>query len=294
MSDDYVDIARLKGGKKRIIRVFPRKTSMTPDDENVRINALPELFDEADEVHVSCLFSWDKPRAEQLAGAWDKAGFNVRLGGVAYGSSSGFFEVGKYIRKGAVITSRGCPNKCWFCNAWRKEGRLRELPIQEGYILLDNNILACSEAHIRGVFGMLKRQKKQGLLLGGLEAKILKDWHCDLIKESRIGRMYFAYDTSDDREPFIEAMKILDRHDVRKSCRYCYCLIGYKGDTFEAAERRLREIWKYGATPYAMLYRDERGETSLEWRMFQRQFTRPAIAHSILKGKSEIILKVVK
>ena len=272
----------------KLIRIFPRRTTMTPVDENVRINALPELFDEADEVHVSCLFSWDKCRAEQLADAWDKAGFSVKLGGVAYGSPSGDFEVGKYVRKGAVITSRGCPNHCWFCNVWRTEGILRELPIQEGYILLDNNILACSESHVRGVFAMLKRQKEQGILSGGLEAKILKNWHCDLLRESRISRMYFAYDTPDDREPFIEAMKRLDRNGVRRTCRYCYCLIGYKGDTFEAAEMRLREIWKYGATPYAMLYRDEKGETSHQWRIFQRQFARPAIAHSILKGKSNI------
>lgn len=274
----------------KIIRVFPRRTSMTPSDADVRINTAPDLFDEADEVHISCLFSYDKERAEQLADAWAKAGFNVKLGGVAYSSPSGDFEIGKYVRKGAVITSRGCPNHCWFCNVWRKEGALKELPIQEGYILLDNNILACSEPHIRAVFSMLKRQKQGGLLVGGLEAKILKDWHCDLIKESRIKRMYFAYDTPDDREPFISAMSMLDSHEVCRSYRYCYCLIGYNGDTFERAEKRLREIWRYGATPYAMLYRDESGETSEEWRRFQRQFARPAISHSILKGKTSILL----
>ena len=52
---------------KRIIRVFPTKTSMTPIDENVRINETPSFFDEADEVHISCLFSWDKQKAEKLA-----------------------------------------------------------------------------------------------------------------------------------------------------------------------------------------------------------------------------------
>ncbi len=102
--------------------------------------------------------------------------------------------------------------------------------------------------------------------------------------------MYFAYDTADDREPFIEAMKKLDKHGVSKSSRYCYCLIGYNGDTFEKAEMRLREIWKYGAFPYAMLFRDEKGETSHDWRTFQRLFTRPAISRSILTGKSEINL----
>ena len=97
----------------KIIRVFPRKTSMTPIDELVRINETPDLLDEADEVHVSCLFSYEKSRAEELA-------------------------------------------------------------------------TAC------------------------------------------------------------------------------------------------------GATPYAMLYRDETGETSRDWQAFQRQFARPAISHSILKGKTEI------
>lgn len=69
----------------KTIRVFPRRTSMTPIDENVRINSEPGFFDEADEVHVSCLFSYDRERAQQLADAWSKSGFNVKLGGVAYG-----------------------------------------------------------------------------------------------------------------------------------------------------------------------------------------------------------------
>ena len=53
-------------------------------------------------------------------------------------------------------------------------------------------------------------------------------------------------------------------------------------------KKRMREIWEYGATPFAMLYRDEKGKTTAEWRKFQRQFARPAISHSILKGKTEV------
>lgn len=34
----------------KIIRVFPRRTSMTPLDADVRINSEPGLFDDADEV----------------------------------------------------------------------------------------------------------------------------------------------------------------------------------------------------------------------------------------------------
>lgn len=273
----------------KIIRIFPTQTNLTPDDEDVRINALPTLFDEADEVHISVLFSWDKPRAEFLAKQWSAAGFNVKLGGVAYSSPSNEFVIGKYVKKGAVITSRGCNNHCWFCNVWRKEKSLRELPVQEGYNLLDNNILACSEAHIREVFAMLKRQPQKAILTGGLEAKILKRWHAELLADLKPARMFFAYDTPDDREPFLEAMKLLDEVGISRWSRYCYCLCGYKGDTYDAAIKRLTDIWNANARPFAMLYRDEKGDRDDGWRRFCRQFTRPQITDAIFKKGATII-----
>lgn len=54
----------------KIIRVFPRRTNATPDDENVRINTTPYFDDEADEVHVSVAFTYDMKRAEWLANQW--------------------------------------------------------------------------------------------------------------------------------------------------------------------------------------------------------------------------------
>ena len=57
-------------GGVRIIRVFPRRTKATPVDEDVRVNCGPELWDEADEVHISVAFTWDLPRAEWLAKQW--------------------------------------------------------------------------------------------------------------------------------------------------------------------------------------------------------------------------------
>ncbi len=56
---------------KKIIRVFPTKTRATPDDENVRIHKLPELWDTADEIHVSVTFTWDIPWAEKAARMWE-------------------------------------------------------------------------------------------------------------------------------------------------------------------------------------------------------------------------------
>ena len=41
------------------IRVCPRRTSATSDDDMVRIATPPSMFDVADEVHISVAFTWD-------------------------------------------------------------------------------------------------------------------------------------------------------------------------------------------------------------------------------------------
>jgi hypothetical protein len=138
---------------KRIIRVFPGKTNATPDDADVRIRALPTLFDEADKVHVSVTFTWDMQWAEFAAKQWSAVA-PVSVGGPAYNETGGDFVPGRYMKRGYVITSRNC----WLCSVPKREGnKLRELPITDGWIVTDDNLLACSEKHISGVFEMLKR-----------------------------------------------------------------------------------------------------------------------------------------
>ena len=73
----------------RILRVFPRKTTYTPNDELTFIGMPPfrEMMPEHDEVHVSCTFTWDKAYCQELAYQWEDATDKpVKLGGVAFGS----------------------------------------------------------------------------------------------------------------------------------------------------------------------------------------------------------------
>jgi len=100
-------------------------------------------------------------------------------------------------------------------------GPLHELPITEGYNVLDDNLLACSEGHIRAVFDMLKRQPERAMLTGGLEAAQLcrKPWVVDLLREARVERMYFAYDTPDDYEPLVQAGKLLRAGSRQRATR---------------------------------------------------------------------------
>jgi len=269
----------------KIIRVFPRKTNATPLDDKVRFGT-PGLFDQADEIHISVTFSWDLERAEQLAEQWRLVA-PVKIGGPATNNCKGEFMLGMYLKKGYVITSRGCPNKCWFCNVWKKFGDIEELEIKNGWNILDDNLLACSEDHIRNVFEMLKRQDQWIAFTGGLEARRLKEWHIDLLLQLKLERIFFAYDTPDDFEPLISASKMLKKagiiHKNKKHKAKCFVLIGYPTDTFEKAEKRLTDVMGLGFTPMAMFYKNNEYKFSNEipdkrkWNLFTREWSNPTV-----------------
>lgn len=277
----------MKLEEKRIARVFPRKTKATPEDEDAFIGPLPRDIRETgggiDEVHISVTWTYDIPKAELLEKSWRKLGVPVKVGGPAFGDRMGDFVPGLYIRSGYTFTSRGCPNHCWFCSVQQAaHGTIKELPITDGYNILDDNILATSEGHFRAVVDMLKRQSERPIWTGGIEAKILKPWQAELMREAKTKRFYCAYDTPDDLEPLIEAGKIFRAagFTVASHAMCCYVLIGYRGDTFEAAETRLMQTIKAGFVPYAMLYRDKDGKVDEVWRAFQREWCRPIIVGS--------------
>lgn len=261
-----------------IARVFPRRTNATPTDE-LAFTDEPGLWPpEIDEVHVSVTFTWDLGRAEYLARAWEKVA-PVKIGGPATGMPGSDFEPGLYLRPGYVITSRGCPNRCWFCSVWKREGDIRELPIRDGWNVLDDNLLACSEAHVRKVFAMLKRQPRRAQFTGGLEAARLEDWHVDLLRDLKPKQMFFAYDTPEDYEPLVVAgEKLLGAgFTVASHALRCFVLIGYPGDTLQDAEKRLQQSFDAGFIPMAMLWRNDEGTTTSEWRKLRRMWGGPYI-----------------
>lgn len=268
--------------KDQIIRVFPRKTTATPIDDMVRFDE-PGLFEpeNVDEVHVSVAFTYDLPKAEKLLKAWEKRfPGKCKIGGPAIGMAGGDFTPGMYLKTGYVITSRGCPNRCWFCSVWRREGpEIRELPIFSGWNILDDNLLACSDSHILEVFAMLDDQPRRPEFTGGLEAARLQQWHVDALRKLKPKQMFFAYDTPDDLEPLRTAGKMLLSSGFTTASHVlrAYVLIGHPLDSFDQAEKRLKETIEAGFMPMAMLWKNKNGDTNLEWRKFQRKWARPAL-----------------
>ena len=266
-------------GLVKIARVFPRKTRATPNDDLVFTDCPPMFALEIDEVHISVAFTYDMKHAEWLAMQWRAVGVPIKMGGPAFNAPGGDFVPGLYLKEGYTITSRGCHNNCWFCAVPKREGKLRELTIHDGWNVLDDNLLACSDDHVEAVFKMLARQDKNPEFTGGLEAKIFKKWHAERLHEIKTKRMYFAYDTPDDYEPLVNAGRLLQDAGFKMSSHImcCYVLIGYKGDTFEKAEKRLTDTIKAGFVPYAMLFKDQAGNIDTEWAKFQREWCRPKI-----------------
>lgn len=270
---------------KRILRVFPRRTSMTPTDTLAFIGDPPLWRPEADEAHVSVTFTWDVEEGHRLRDAWAQYYPVVKIGGPAInGNRLGEFVPGMYVRPGVTFTSRGCPHRCPWCLVHKREGDIRELEIRPGWIVQDNNLLATSRRHQEKVFEMLRSQKRLVSFPGGLDSRLLNDWVVDQLSTLRIGQVFFAADCEaalDDLRPVRDRLPFLKHRQLR-----CYVLIGFRGELPVEAVMRLRRVWDMGFMPFAQLYQppaNRRIRYSAQWRDIARCWSRPAIMRARAK-----------
>lgn len=267
----------------RIARVFPVRTSYTPDDAMAFVGDPPLWLPAADEVHVSATFTWDLPEARRLVAAWSNYYPVVKLGGPATGDPGGEFEPGLYVKQGVTFTSRGCNNHCPWCLVPEREGGLRLLDVRPGWIVQDNNLLQTGREHMSKVFGMLKAQRRACRLVGGLEARLLDSWAVEQLRGLHIDELWLAADTLAALGPLADAVKKLEWLPRRKL--RCYVMIG-RGESLGQAEERLREVWAVGALPFAQLYQppaEKALEYGPEWKALQRTWSRPAAMFSVME-----------
>jgi organic radical activating enzyme len=277
-----------------IIRVFPRRTKWTPTDDLAFYDE-PPMFDLPNlPVYMSVTFSWDLPHARKLWTSWVKrfGGGNVHIGGPALASPCSSFTPGQFIKTGVTFTSRGCPKQCPWCQVPKREGYLREIPIQAGHIVQDNNLLACSRPHIEAVFDMLRRQKRGIKFSGGLDIDYLKPWHIDLLKTIKVKELWVACDTEASLKRLDKAADLLSDFPTNK--KRCYVLMGFDDDTPDKAERRCQSVVQKGFLPFAQLYQGPTAETlhlphNNKWFFTRYKWCRPAVyrgksAKSAIKG----------
>ena len=265
----------------KIIRVFPRKTSLTPEDAYAFVGDPPLWRPEADEVHVSVTFTWDIKEGYRLRDAWAVHYPIVRIGGPAIAPPENGFEPGMYIRHGVTFTSRGCPRHCPWCLVQKREGSLRLLKIKPGWNIQDNNLLATPREHQEQVYAMLHFQSRKAIFAGGLEAAQVDDWVAGQLQRLRISQVFLACDTAGGLgllKQAVAKLSFLNRRQLR-----CYVLIGFQeGETISEAEERLEAVWQAGCLPFAQLFQppDRYIKYSASWRDLARQWSRPAIMFS--------------
>ncbi len=267
---------------KRIIRVFPNKTSFAPSDELCFFDE-PDLIPVHDEVHICTVFTWDKEKAMELQQTWaERTNKPVILGGPAFDDPcTGEFIPGRYVAPGITFTSRGCPLSCPWCFVPKREGPLREIEIKAGHVIQDNNFLACSPAHRRKVYDMLKSQRQIDFK-GGLEVNRLSDWDIEEMRSLRIRELWLACDTKAALGGLKKACKRLQQAGFSQNKIRCYVLIG---DDMQENLARLIQIYKAGALPFAQLFQPElKIEYSIEWKKFARTWQRPAGTRSFMQN----------
>ena len=268
----------------RIIRVFPCRTSYTPNDEYCFFD-VPGLFIPLhDEVHIVTVFTWDIPKALELQKDWqaftDKP---VKIGGPAFDDPcQGEFVPGQYVAQGVTFTSRGCNNNCPWCFVPKREGKLREIKIHPGNIIQDNNFLQCSKEHRRKAYDMLKTQR-QICFKGGLETSLLTDWDIEEMRGLRIKELWLACDTKNSIKNLKKACERLQGAGFSQNKIRCYTLIG---DDITENENRVISVYEAGALPFAQLFQPIEGKVyPKEWRQFQRLWQRPAAMRSFMKKR---------
>jgi len=262
----------------QIIRVFPRRTALTPIDAFAFVGDPPLIGKpEANEVHVSVAFMWDIAEGERLASAWGCYYKTVRIGGPAFNAKPDGFTPGMYLKSGVTFTTRGCNNSCPWCLVPSREGRLSEIvDFAPGYIIQDNNLLQANRDHVRCVFDMLNAQRKAAVFSGGLQSNLVSDWFAESLRGIRVESVFLAADTEPALKPLERAIKrlsFLGRRRIR-----VYAMIAYDGESLSDAEERLEAIWELGAMPFAQLYQPVACfiHYDADWKRLVHKWSRPA------------------
>jgi len=278
-----------------IIRVFPRRTSMTPRDPFAFVGEppLPQFRPPTSyPVHVSVTFTWDIEKGYHLRDAWHSVGYKYpKLGGPAFNDSpiNGHYQ-SKYLKDNVFITSTGCNCNCPWCLVPMREGKLKEkkgafvgaVDANDDIYIQDNNLLQCSQEHIDEVFRCLRFYKRIQFT-GGLDSRLVNDRIVEGLRSLRIKQLFLACDTKEAIRPL---RKAIDKLAGFKGRIRCYVLLGFGNESISEATARLEDVWRAGAMPFAQLYQppDQYIDYPKEWQLLARIWSRPAAMRAFMRA----------
>jgi len=212
----------------------------------------PTRWQVGKDLYISVPFTWDLPglRAEFVQRPLFIG--KIIVGGPAVKLVPGTFVDLPWVEEGparcdgalqqvnpmATRTTVGCPNRCKFCAVHRMNGgEFRELDDWPDLpILIDDNLLAASDAHIDRVMDRLERHDQVDFNQG-LDANLLSDHHAERIARLRKPIVRLAMDSQAEAGSWLTAFHRLREAGVAKHKIRSYALIGFDSGPDEAWER---------------------------------------------------------
>lgn len=155
--------------------------------------------------------------------------------------------------------SRGCPRGCKFCIVGRKEGlwahKVANLSEfwngQKNLVLLDPNILACTEWV--DLLGQVAESRALVDYNQGIDIRLMNDEKAKAINRTRYRRLHFAWDNANDEitpkmfKEYQKAWKV-SSHNL-----YVYVLTNFNS-THEEDLYRIYTLRDMGYNPFVMVY----------------------------------------
>lgn len=212
---------------------------------------MPIFANVADEIWVSCIFTWNKDKAAQWEGRakW--------IGGSGYDMTKKLppeiDAIKLYINYG--FTTQGCIRKCSFCFVPKMEGDLHIVgdlyDLWDGkskkITLLDNNILGNPE-HFKKICQQARDNKLELDFNQGLDARLLTDELVQEIKKTRINPVRFAFDDPKIKPIIEKKLEILKKYNIKAMW---YVLVGFNS-SFEEELSRVEFLIKNNQRAYVM------------------------------------------
>jgi hypothetical protein len=214
-----------------------------------------------DTAFLSVAFTWKLPEARARAVWYRALGQKVICGGPAVHEHPKYLadvaewrrefpDAVRYHNPAATFATKGCNERCSFCNVWRIEGDFTYYPeFAVRPVLCDNNLSAIDPKYQEHIIARYKAERvplldaNSGFEPKSFDGAVFARW-----REINRGPWRFGFDESGERETVRRVMAMLRGASVPAKKIRPYVLIG--NEPPDACLARIREVIEWGGEPH--------------------------------------------